>query len=83
MHASTALCLSFSFINQVPKAWLQAAQAAGYDEETIMVGRALQKDFEQRGVHLNDQDQSRALQLSQDIATLGMNISKPHQPALN
>ena len=57
---------------------LQAvAEAAGYDEETVLVGRALQKDFEQRGVHLIDQDQSRALQLSQDIATLGMAISKP------
>ena len=55
---------------------LQIAEAAGYDEETVMVGKALQKDFEQRGVHLDAEGQSRALKLSQDISTLGMVIGR-------
>ena len=57
--------------------YVQIAEAAGYDEETVMVGRALQKDFEQRGVHLDSEGQSRALKLSEDISTLGMAICKP------
>lgn len=56
---------------------VQIAEAAGYDEETVMVGRALQKDFEQRGVHLDREGQSLALKLSEDISTLGMAICKP------
>lgn len=56
---------------------LQTAEAAGYDEETIMVGRALQKDFEQRGVHLDAEGQSRASKLTEDIARLGMAICEP------
>lgn len=51
------------------------AEAAGYNEETVIVGRALQKDFEQRGVHLDSHRQHQALQMSEDIATLGMDIS--------
>ncbi len=48
----------------------------GYNAETVIVGRALQKDFEQRGVHLDSHGQQQALQMSEDIATLGMAISK-------
>lgn len=48
----------------------------GYSAETVIVGRALQKDFEQRGVHLDSHGQQQALQMSEDIATLGMAISK-------
>ena len=57
--------------------WYQGsiAEAAGYNEETVIVGRALQKDFEQRGVHLDSHRQHQALQMSEDIATLGMDIS--------
>ena len=51
------------------------AEAAGYNEETVIVGRALQKDFEQRGVHLDSHRQRQASQMSEDIATLGMDIS--------
>ena len=60
--------------------FLQASEAAkaGYNPETVLVGRALQKDFEQRGVHLDSHGQSQALQMSEDIATLGMQISKYH-----
>lgn len=52
------------------------AEAAGYNEETVIVGRALQKDFEQRGVHLDSHRQHQALQMSEDIATLGMDITQ-------
>lgn len=48
----------------------------GYNAETVIVGRALQRDFEQRGVHLDSHGQQQALQMSEDIATLGMEISK-------
>ena len=48
----------------------------GYNAETVIVGRALQKDFEQRGVHLDSHGQQQALQMSEDIATLGMAISE-------
>lgn len=48
----------------------------GYNEETVIVGRALQKDFEQRGVHLDSHGQQQALHMSEEIATLGMAISK-------
>lgn len=52
------------------------AARAGYNPETVLVGRALQKDFEQRGVHLDSHGQSQALQMSEDIATLGMQITQ-------
>lgn len=48
----------------------------GYNAETVIVGRALQKDFEQRGVHLDSHGQQQALQMSEDIAALGMAISE-------
>ena len=48
----------------------------GYHAETVIVGRALQKDFEQRGVHLDSHGQQQALQMSEDIAALGMAISE-------
>ena len=48
----------------------------GYTAETVIVGRALQKDFEQRGVHLDAHGQSKALQMSQQIAVMGMQIGQ-------
>ncbi|KAL3133543.1 hypothetical protein ABBQ38_007394 [Trebouxia sp. C0009 RCD-2024] len=51
------------------------AEAQGYCEETVIVGRALQKDFEQRGVHLDAQGQSQALHMSQQIAVMGMHVA--------
>lgn len=51
------------------------AEEHGYCEETIIVGRALQKDFEQRGVHLDSHGQSRALQMTQEIAVMGMHVA--------
>lgn len=48
----------------------------GYTAETVIVGRALQKDFEQRGVHLDGHSQSKALQMSQQIAVMGMQIGQ-------
>lgn len=53
-----------------------SAEAQGYTEETLIVGRALQKDFEQRGVHLDAQGQRKALQMSQQIAVMGMQIGQ-------
>lgn len=40
------------------------------------MGRALQKDFEQRGVHLDAQGQSQALHMSQQIAVMGMHVGQ-------
>lgn len=53
-----------------------AAEAHGYTEETVIVGRALQKDLEQRGVHLDAHGQSKALQLSQRLAGMGMHVGQ-------
>ena len=52
------------------------AEVQGYTAETIIVGRALQKDFEQRGVHLDAHGQRQALQMSQQIAVMGMQIGQ-------
>lgn len=50
----------------------------GYTAETVIVGRALQKDFEQRGVHLDVNGQGKALQMSQQIAVMGMHIGQSY-----
>ena len=52
------------------------AEEQGYTRETVIVGRALQKDFEQRGVHLDPHGQSRALQMTQQIAVMGMHVGQ-------
>ena len=52
------------------------AEAQGYSKETVIVGRALQKDFEQRGVHLDSHGQSQALQMSQQIAVMGLHVGQ-------
>ena len=53
-----------------------SAEVQGYSAETVIVGRALQKDFEQRGVHLDVNGQGKALQMSQQIAVMGMHIGQ-------
>ncbi|DBA74265.1 hypothetical protein WJX77_002438 [Trebouxia sp. C0004] len=52
------------------------AEDQEYNAETVIVGRALQKDFEQRGVHLDSHGQQQALQMSEDLATMGMAITQ-------